>query len=479
MNKTSAPKTHFMNFTVNIVLLTLLLLCFEAKSQIVADAGGPYSVLSGESVVLNGTALIPGDNLRQIALGLLNHHDAYKEFPPAIVTDNVGNPLYSWRVAILPFIGEMVLYNQFDLSKAWDDPVNLPLLDQMPDVYRRLGANEEDNYTDFAVPIGPNAAFTGTDGIKIAQITDGTSNTMFVAEAAQADIPWSAPIDVNLDSYPGIDDPDGFSSDLEDVIMVSFADGSVKFLEKDAPQTLIDALFTRNGSELIDFSGIVVDPGTIDTYEWDLDDDGVFETTGANPDFDATGLLPGNYPVQMRVTTTTGINAIVSSIIYVTCSADNIIPCGNNKVIVCHVPPGNPANAHEICVSEQSANNHMSNHDLDYLGYCDCSTSSESAQTGDVLTLLDNQNHVEIYPNPIIDELHVKLWSEGKESIRLLMIDITGKLLSSNDQQAIKGENLFFLDVSNLKDGLYLLRVQSETRDEVFRVVKARYPFRE
>lgn len=32
------------------------------------------------------------------------------------------------------------------------------------------------------------------------------------------------------------------------------------------------------------------------------------------------------------------------------------------KVIVIHVPPGNPANAHEICVSERAAAHHTAQH---------------------------------------------------------------------------------------------------------------------
>jgi len=43
--------------------------------------------------------------------------------------------------------------------------------------------------------------------------------------------------------------------------------------------------------------------------------------------------------------------------------------CGNNKVLICHVPPGNPWNAHELCVAEPAVKAHMKNHD-DTLGAC-------------------------------------------------------------------------------------------------------------
>jgi len=44
--------------------------------------------------------------------------------------------------------------------------------------------------------------------------------------------------------------------------------------------------------------------------------------------------------------------------------------CGNNgdKVLICHIPPGNPENAHEICVGEPSVEAHLAHGDV--LGAC-------------------------------------------------------------------------------------------------------------
>jgi hypothetical protein len=43
--------------------------------------------------------------------------------------------------------------------------------------------------------------------------------------------------------------------------------------------------------------------------------------------------------------------------------------CGGKKVLVCHIPPGNPANAHEICVGEPAVAAHVRNHG-DPIGAC-------------------------------------------------------------------------------------------------------------
>jgi cysteine-rich repeat protein len=46
-------------------------------------------------------------------------------------------------------------------------------------------------------------------------------------------------------------------------------------------------------------------------------------------------------------------------------------PCGNNgdKVEVCHIPPGNPRNAHTICISPNALDTHIQQHG-DYCGPC-------------------------------------------------------------------------------------------------------------
>ncbi|MCB0819470.1 MAG: T9SS type A sorting domain-containing protein [Bacteroidetes bacterium] len=50
------------------------------------------------------------------------------------------------------------------------------------------------------------------------------------------------------------------------------------------------------------------------------------------------------------------------------------IACGNNgnKVLVCHIPPGNPANAHTICISANGVPAHVpgNNQHNDFLGDC-------------------------------------------------------------------------------------------------------------
>ena len=56
--------------------------------------------------------------------------------------------------------------------------------------------------------------------------------------------------------------------------------------------------------------------------------------------------------------------------------------CDGKKVLVCHIPPGNPANAHEICVGAPAVAAHVRNHG-DPIGPCPSSAPPPDAGTSD------------------------------------------------------------------------------------------------
>src|ERR1700747_201397 len=45
-----------------------------------------------------------------------------------------------------------------------------------------------------------------------------------------------------------------------------------------------------------------------------------------------------------------------------------------SKVTICHVPPGNPANAHTITIGAPAVPHHLSNHPGDHIGPCSTPT---------------------------------------------------------------------------------------------------------
>lgn len=131
------------------------------------------------------------NNLKQIALAWHTYHDAMKTFPP----QTVGKGL-SWRVAILPYIEQGSLYQQFKLDEPWDSAHNIKLLPLMPKLYETAGKAAGPGKTFLQTFVGPNTINkVPTQGMKLLEILDGTSNTLIVAEAARA-VDWTKPEDI-------------------------------------------------------------------------------------------------------------------------------------------------------------------------------------------------------------------------------------------------------------------------------------------
>jgi hypothetical protein len=127
------------------------------------------------------------NNLKQIGLAMHMYFGSQLgRVPPAASRGPDGKPLLSWRVAILPHIGEEGLYRQFRLNEPWDSPHNKALLPLMPKVYLLPGEQPgPDGLTKYRVFVGPGTAFEDRpQGVRFpGDFPDGSSNTILVVEA--------------------------------------------------------------------------------------------------------------------------------------------------------------------------------------------------------------------------------------------------------------------------------------------------------
>src|SRR6266498_1122119 len=66
------------------------------------------------------------NNLKQIGLGLHNHHDAKKTLPPGGMQTGVnGTPCYTnWAIEILPFVEQGNLYKRYVQSQRNETTAN-------------------------------------------------------------------------------------------------------------------------------------------------------------------------------------------------------------------------------------------------------------------------------------------------------------------------------------------------------------------
>jgi hypothetical protein len=192
------------------------------------------------------------NNLKQIGLAMHGYHDVNQAFPAhAIYSKDGKTPLLSWRVAILPYIDQQALYDEFKLDEAWDSPHNKKLIAKMPAVYSSPAAKADikEGFTHFQVFTGPDTVFNGNKKMSIVGITDGTSNTIMAIEAKDPVI-WTKPADLKLpeekDKMPAVGGlfKNGFN--------VLNCDGSVMFFRPDPPPDLLRALVTPSGGEIVD-----------------------------------------------------------------------------------------------------------------------------------------------------------------------------------------------------------------------------------
>ncbi|HJZ58844.1 MAG TPA: DUF1559 domain-containing protein, partial [Gemmataceae bacterium] len=137
------------------------------------------------------------NNLRQIGMALHNFHDV-NGFLPAGYYDKSGKGLgLSWRVAILPYIEEAKLWQEFHLDEPWNSEHNIQLVKRMPKVFASSKDPKlaEQGKTTFLAPVHKDAVFTGgPQGIRIGDIADGTSHTILLVDADEsAAVVWTKP----------------------------------------------------------------------------------------------------------------------------------------------------------------------------------------------------------------------------------------------------------------------------------------------
>ncbi len=147
------------------------------------------------------------NNLKQIGIGLHAHHDVQNGFPAGWkTTGNATTGYWGWSVELLPYVEQQPLYNQLSpntrtLQNAFQ--TSLPLL-QTPlsvfmcpsDTVTPLNTNRPfktiaggtstqiaiSNYPGNGGNAGDTGFFQADKKIRIADVTDGTSNTIAVGE---------------------------------------------------------------------------------------------------------------------------------------------------------------------------------------------------------------------------------------------------------------------------------------------------------
>jgi len=216
------------------------------------------------------------NNLRQIGLAMQNYHSTFMNFPAGVTgwrpfgSNNQSKLNLAWSVFILPQLEQDNLYQQLDLSQAYDSPRNQNAGSQSISVYQCSSATRvaqpEDalGIIDYGGIFGerinsrndpPKGCMLFDQPISISDITDGASNTLLVAEDSQfSDGQWINGRNV-FDQAFAINAAPEFENDIRSNHSGGangvFADGHVQFLSESMELYTLGGICSRSSGETL------------------------------------------------------------------------------------------------------------------------------------------------------------------------------------------------------------------------------------
>ena len=214
------------------------------------------------------------NNMKLLGLALHNYHDVYGHFPRGTIDNPKLKPdqRVGWLFPILPYLEQAAVYQAFQPveKEAWDSQslagareIQIPYV-QNPTMKRTDAAPSSMDYVGIS-GIGPDSAnlpnYDAKAGIfgnnrmtKITDIQDGTSNTLMIGEASVPNKSWLAggtEANRGFSRKPYLNGPDRIGSPQQKVVQFLMADGSVHAIAVDVDDTVLEALATKSGGEIV------------------------------------------------------------------------------------------------------------------------------------------------------------------------------------------------------------------------------------
>lgn len=237
-------------------------------------------------------------------------------------------------------------------------------------------------------------------------------------------------------------------------------------------------IYLGYGAQSVNLSANISNGGAPYTYQWT--GSGVLSSNNsASPVFAPT--VPGNYNFTVLITNVYGCTSTATISI---CVRDVRVPgTGGKKVYVCHVPPGNPSNAHTLSISVNAVPSHLGLHGGDRLGTCDqqpCGTpqvasqSTENKATAMIENAVVNNEEtlkVTVMPNPSASVFTLKLQSKYNAPVQMRITDATGRAVES---KANLGANSTVQVGASFMSGTYYAEFTQGNQRKVVQLIKVR-----
>ncbi len=187
--------------------------------------------------------------LGRVTLGLHQYEQQYGVFPPAYTVGSDGQLLHSWRVLLLPQLGQQDLYQKLRLNEPWNSPHNSQFHRLRPEVFGNPWFTDSlTGETHVLAIVGPETVWPGRYSAKIADVVDGPSNSLQLVGYFEADIHWMEPRDVtSADVVEKVVAPVNPATQAWSGVLVAFVDAHVRLINKSIDRKILRALTSING----------------------------------------------------------------------------------------------------------------------------------------------------------------------------------------------------------------------------------------
>jgi hypothetical protein len=173
----------------------------------------------------------------RITLAMLLYEREHGTLPPAYTVDASGNRLHSWRVLILPQLGEHELYSEIRLDEPWDSPHNAQFHAAADHLFQCPSHGLAPGETTYAVVDGAGAPFDGAVGRALADLGPDRADRLLVVERTTA-VNWMDPhhevaladaqLGINVRGFSG----NGLGSEHPGGMQAGLVSGGVTFLSE-------------------------------------------------------------------------------------------------------------------------------------------------------------------------------------------------------------------------------------------------------
>ena len=165
----------------------------RARSEQVGNGLGNLLLPSGGAAREAASRTQCVRHVKHMALAMLMYERDHGTLPPAYTVDAGGNPLHSWRVLLLPYLGQQALYDAIRLDEPWDSEHNRQFHGEEVPFYRcPSDAVAQPGQTTYSVVVGPDMPFEAGEGKRLGDFGSHSDDMILLVERARP-VCWMDP----------------------------------------------------------------------------------------------------------------------------------------------------------------------------------------------------------------------------------------------------------------------------------------------